>query len=76
MVALIVRVMGVVVPWLVSVAVMVMGMKWSGPHAVAEEARIASAARERILRRVVRRFRARPINDTSVRGKNAARRRR
>jgi len=73
-------VMGVLVPWLVPVAVnvmgkvpVVMGMKWSGPQAVVAVARIASRARDRSARRGVLRFRARPINDRRVSGKSAAR---
>jgi hypothetical protein len=82
MVALMVTVwvIGVEVPWLVPVAVkvmgkvpVVMGMKWSGPQAVVAEARIASRVRERSARRVVRRFLVRPKSDSSVRGKRDAR---
>ena len=82
MVALMVTVwvMGVLVPWLVPVAVnvmgkvpVVMGMNWSGPQAVVVVARIASRARDRIARRGVRRFRARPSKDRRLSGKIAAR---
>jgi hypothetical protein len=73
-------VMGVEAPWLVPVAVkvmgkvpVVMGMKWSEPQAVVAVARIASRARDRTARGVVWRFRARPIRDRNVSGKNTAR---
>jgi hypothetical protein len=82
MVALRVRVwvMGVELPWLVPVAVkvmgkvpMVMGMKWSGPQAVVAVARIASKVSERSLLMGVRRLRARPIIQKKLRGNNEAR---
>ena len=73
-------VIGVEVPWLVPVAVkvmgkvpVVMGMKWSGPQAVVAVVMIASRARVRSVRMFARRLLARPSNDTRVSGKIAAR---
>jgi hypothetical protein len=73
-------VIGVGSPWLVPVAVkvmgkmpVVMGMKWSGPQAVSAVATMASSVSERMARRAERRLRARPMRPKKLRGNRAAR---